>query len=51
MLKETRNDAVVPILDVRDKGIVVIVFNIIGSIVSCQDVYSHLKQRKPMIGL
>ena len=51
MLKETRNDAGAHIPDVQDRGIVVIVFNIIGNTESCQDVYSHLKQRKPMIGL
>lgn len=51
MLKETRNYAVALTPDVQDKAIVVIVFNIIGNIESCQDVYSHLKQRKPMTGL
>jgi hypothetical protein len=51
MLKEIKNDVVVHTLDVRDRGTAVIAFNIIGKIVSCQDVYSHLKQRKPMTGL
>jgi len=51
MLKETRNDVAVRIPDAQDKDTAVIVFNIIGNIESCQDVYSHLKQRKPMIGL
>jgi hypothetical protein len=51
MLREIKNDAVVHTLDVRDRGTAVIAFNIIGKIVSCQDVYFHLKQRKPMTGL
>jgi len=51
MLKETRNYVVVHIPDVQDKGIAVTVFNITGNIENCQDAYSHLKQRKPMIGL
>jgi len=51
MLREIRNNVAVPILDVQGKGTAVIVFNIIGNIESCQDVYSHPKQRKPMIGL
>jgi hypothetical protein len=51
MLREIKNDAVVHTLDVQDRGTAVIAFNIIGKIVSCQDVYFHLKQRKPMTGL
>jgi hypothetical protein len=51
MLKEIRNDVVVHIPDAQGKDTAVIAFNFIGNIKSCQDVYSHLKQRKPMIGL
>jgi hypothetical protein len=51
MLRETRNDAAVHTRDVQDRGTVVIAFNIIGKTMSCQDVYSPLKLRKPMTGL
>jgi hypothetical protein len=51
MLKEIRNDAVAHTLDVRDKVTAVIAFSFIGRIMSCQDAYSHLKQRELMIGL
>jgi len=51
MLREIRKDAVVHTLDAQDKGTAVIAFNIIGRIVSCQDVYSRLKQKRPMTGL
>jgi hypothetical protein len=49
MLIRIWNDAPVPILDALGKGIVVIVYTIIGNIVSCQVVYFQLMLRRLLI--
>jgi len=51
MRRETRNDAVVRILDAQDRLTAVTACSSIGNIMSCRGAYSHQKQRRPMIGL
>jgi hypothetical protein len=50
-LKETKNDAGVPIPDVQGKDIVVIVLTTTGNTRNFQDVFSRQRLKERMIGL
>jgi len=51
MLRRTRNDVLVHILDVQETDTAAIAYNTIGNIRNCQDVSFQLMLRKPLTGL